>query len=165
MLPESKWRQFGLPDATIEGIVIHNTNSTKSASQLEEMMLNDESSSRGTHFFVDDQEVVQVMPTDWSVWNTGMGYDFGNLHCIAIEIVSSLSDRKYLEGQSRAIELIEQLMEQFHLKKKDIYFHRDFQPNINCPAQILKLYGNKANFLSLITESEVNDEQATENIL
>lgn len=162
MLPESKWRQFGLPDATIEGIVIHNTNIVKSASECEEMMLNDESSSRGTHFFVDDQEVVQVMPTDWSVWNTGMGYDFGNLHCISVEIVSSLSDKQYMEGQRRAVELIESLMEEFHLKKKDIYFHRDFQPNINCPAQILKLYGNKANFLALIKESEVDNAETGE---
>lgn len=162
MLPESKWRQFGLPGAVIKGICIHNTNIVKSASECEQMMLDDESSSRGTHFFVDDQEVVQVMPTDWSVWNTGMGYDFGNLHCIAIEICSSLSDKQYMEGQKRAVELIEELMERFHLSKKDIYFHRDFQPNINCPAQILKLYGNKANFLALIKESEVDNAETGE---
>lgn len=168
MLPQSKWRQYGLPDATIEGIVIHNTNSTKSAAELAELMENDNQSSRGCHFFVDDQEVVQVMPTDWSVWNTGMGYDFGNLRCIAVEICSHPSNRKYMEGQNRAVDLIESLMEEFHLHKKDIYFHRDFQPNINCPAQILKIYGSKANFLSLITEnaesteSEVNDAQTGE---
>lgn len=161
MLPESKWRQFGLPDATIEGIVIHNTNIVKSASECEKMMLDDERSSRGAHYFVDDQEVVQAMPADWSVWNTGMGMDFGNLHCISIEICTSLSDRKYLQGQGRAIELIEELMEQFRLSKKDIYFHRDFKPDINCPAQILRIYGDKQNFLALIKESEVNDNAET----
>ena len=151
MISESKWKQYGLPDAEIKGIVIHNTNNQLwSAERLEKWLEEENRTSASCHFLVDHKEVRQVMPTTWSVWNTGSGMDFGNLHCIAIEICSNPSEELYLQGQDRAIELIKQLMEEFDLKEGDIYFHRDFQPNINCPAQILKLYGNRQNFLQLL---------------
>lgn len=149
MISQSKWNQYGLPNASIKGIVIHNTNSNYSARELEKIMKNG-NFNNGCHFFVDYEEVIQMMPLTWSVWNTGKGMDFGNTKCIAIEICTNLNNRLYLQGQDRAVELIRNLMEEFHLTKKDIYFHRDFQPNINCPAQILKLYGSKENFLKRI---------------
>lgn len=148
MIPESKWRQFGLPNLKVKGIVIHNTNSNLSAEQLEEWMLNTKS-SKATHFFVDYKEVRQVMPLDWSVWNTGMGMDFGNTHCISIEICSNPSNKLYEQGQSKAIDLIRELMSRYNLTEDNIYFHRDFQPNTNCPAQILTRY-TKAQFLQLL---------------
>lgn len=151
MIPESKWKQYGLPDAQIKGIVIHNTNNQLwNAKRLEKWLVEENGTSAACHFLVDADETIQVMPLDWSVWNTGMGYDFGNLHCISIEVVSHPSERKYLEGEKRAIQLIKELMEQFNLTEKDIYFHRDFNPNVNCPAQILRRYGNKQNFLNLL---------------
>lgn len=134
----------------VKGIVIHNTNNQlMSAEQLEQWMENGLTSS-GCHYLVDHKEVRQVMPLDWSVWNTGMGMDFGNLNCIAIEIVSNPNNSLYMKGQERAIELIKELMERYSLTKENIYFHRDFQPNINCPAQIIKLYKTKQNFLKEI---------------
>lgn len=148
MIPESKWKQYGLPDAQIKGIVIHNTNNQLwSARRLEKWLIEENRTSAACHFLVDADETIKVMPLDWSVWNTGMGMDFGNLHCISIEICSHPSERKYLEGEKRAIQLIKELMIQFNLTEKDIYFHRDFNPNVNCPAQILKRY-TKAEFLS-----------------
>lgn len=149
MIPESKRLQFGLPNAEIKGIIIHNTNNQLwSARRLEKWLVEENRTSAACHFLVDADETIQVMPLNWSVWNTGMGMDFGNLHCISIEVCSHPSERKYLEGERRAIQLINELMIQFNLTEKDIYFHRDFNPNVNCPAQILKQYGTKANFLS-----------------
>lgn len=151
MIPEAKWKQFGLPNADIKGIVIHNTNNQGwSAERLERWLSEECKTSQGCHFLVDCIEIRQVMPLDWSVWNTGMMMDFGNLHCISIEICSNPNEEEYLAGQSKAIDLIENLMHDFNLTKKDLYFHRDFNPTTNCPAQILKLYGNKNNFLKLL---------------
>ena len=152
MIPKEKWRQYGLPNMEVKGIIIHNTNNQKaSAADLEKWMIENDT-SQGTHFIVDHTEVRQVMPLDWSVWNTGKGMDFGNLHCISIEICSNPNNRLYLQGQSKAIDLIENLMHEFNLTKKDLYLHRDFNPNTNCPSQILSMYGNKKNFLSMIKE-------------
>lgn len=151
MLSESKWKQYGLPGATIKGIVIHNTNNqTWSAEKLEKWLEEENTSSSCCHFLVDHNEVRQVMPLEWSVWNTGDGMSFGNLNCIAIEICSNPNDTLYLSGQSKAIDLIKDLMSEYHLTTSDIYFHRDFMPNINCPAQILNLYGTKARFIELL---------------
>ena len=147
MIPETKWKQYGLPNMEVKGIVIHNTNSIKSAAQLEKYMENGVT-SQGCHFFVDHNEVRQVMPLDWSVWNTGMGYDFGNLHCIAVEICTNPNKSLYLQGQSKAIDLIERLLGEFNLTKSNVYFHRDFNPYVNCPSQI----PNKNYFLSQIKE-------------
>lgn len=152
MIPKEKWKQYGLPNMEVKGIVIHNTNNQRaSAADLEKWMIKN-NTSQGTHFIVDHTEVRQVMPLDWSVWNTGKGMDFGNLHCISIEICSNPNNRLYLQGQSKAIDLIENLMHEFNLTKKDLYLHRDFNPNTNCPSQILSMYGNKKNFLSMIKE-------------
>ena len=156
MISESKWKQYGLPNSKIKGIVIHNTNNQQmSAEELENWLENECKYSSGCHYLVDYKEVRQVLPDDWSCWNTGMGMSFGNIDCIAIEICSNPNTELYLQGQERAIELIKDLMEKYHLTKNDIFFHRDFQHNVNCPAQILYRYGTKANFLSLIKEEAI----------
>ena len=147
MLPESKWKQYGLPGATIKGIVIHNTNNQNKSAEALETWLIENRTSQGCHYLIDKKEVRQVMPLDWSVFNTGMGLDFGNLHCISIEIVSHVAEKDCRKAEQRALKLIRKLMKQFSLTEDDIYFHRDFQPNVNCPAQIIRRYGNKQNFL------------------
>lgn len=158
MLSKKKWSQYGQAGSKIKGIVIHNTNNQfMDAEALENWLENENKKSNGCHFLVDHKEVRKIMPISWSVWNTGMGMTFGNLDCIAIEICSNPSTKLYLEGQARAIELIKELMKKYHLTKDDIYFHRDFQPNINCPAQILKLYKSKAEFLALLDKGGTHE--------
>ena len=153
MLSESKLKQYGLPNSKIKGIVIHNTNNQfMSARQLKNWLENECKSSTGCHYLVDHKETIQVLPDDWSCFNVGNGLQFGNLDCIAIEICSNQNTKLYLEGELRAIKLIKKIMKKYHLNKDDIFFHRDFQPNINCPAQIIKRYGNKRNFLQRMEE-------------
>lgn len=148
MISQSKWKQYGLPNAEIKGIVIHNTNNQQwSAERLEKWLEEENKTSASCHFLVDYKEVRQVMPLTWSVWNTGVGMDFGNLHCIAIEICSNPSEELYERGESKAVELIKELMQKYNLTISDVFFHRDFNPTINCPAQLLRKYGNKKNFI------------------
>lgn len=151
MLSKRKWKQFGTPGSKIKGIVIHNTNNTKmSAEELENWLENDSRSSGGCHFLVDDKEVRKVMPVNWSVFNVGNGMQFGNLDCIAIEVCTILNQEKYNQAEQRAIELIKELMKKYKIKKENVYFHRDFQPNINCPAQMLERYGNSRAFRRML---------------
>ena len=145
MLPESKWKQFGRPNMIPKGIVIHNTNINRSAKECEQMM-SEATDSKGTHFFVGD-EVIQMMPLSWSVWNTGKGLDFGNLNCIAIEICSNLNSDMYLQNERNAVELIKKLMKEYGLTTDDLYFHRDFNKDVNCPADILRIYKTKQEFI------------------
>ena len=149
MLPEAKFRQYGLPMDKPKGIVIHNTNTPLSAQKCAEWMTNSKT-SRGAHYFVDADEVIQMLPLDWSCFNTGKGMDFGNTQCISIEICTDPSERRYEQGERRAIDLIKRLMKEYCIDLTGIYFHRDFNSSVNCPAQILKKYGTKQNFLNLL---------------
>lgn len=153
MLTEDKLYQYGTPNSKIKGIVIHNTNNHyMSARQLEKWLENECKGSGGCHYLVDHKDVRQVMPDDWSVFNTGKGMSFGNLDCIAIEICSNTSEELYEKGEQKAIKLIKKLMKKYHLSKDDIYFHRDFDSTVNCPAQILKRYKSKSAFLQKLKE-------------
>ena len=146
MINESKFKQFGEPRQDIKCIVIHNTGSTLSARELFDYLQNSKD-SRGCHYLVDDEEVIQVMPLDHTAWNTGVARDYGNIYGIAIEICTNKDKVKYLKGQDKAIELIKSLMDEYGLTKDDIYFHNDFLKNFNCPSTILQLYKNKKNFI------------------
>lgn len=147
MLNKDRWLQFGQPnEGPVFGITLHNTGNELSAKQLEEHM-EVCTDHLATHFFVDDEEVRQVMPLDWSVWHTGKGYDLGNLSTIAIEICKSTCDEEtYLKAQARAIELAKSLLEKFGLSKNDIFFHKEFC-NVYCPHRILDIYKTKKEFI------------------
>lgn len=139
--------QFGFQGLTVKGITVHNTGSFLTAKECYEAM-ETAKNSRGTHYFVDCNEVIQAMPLDWCVYHTGMGVDWACKHTIAIEICQSLNDYEtYMQAQNRAVELMKQLMEQYGLTTKNIYFHHDFRANTYCPHRILDMYGTKANWI------------------
>lgn len=156
MIDRNKYEQFGFERSQedIQCIVLHNTNSELSARQLFNW-LNETSSSQGTHYIVDCDEVVEVMPLDWGVYHTGKGMDFGNKYGIAIEICSNLNNEKYLDGETKAMELVKSLMNEYHLTKNDIYFHQDFNQTTKCPNDILTIYGNRKNFINSYFNEEV----------
>lgn len=146
----NKLAQYGIPRqlSDIKCIVIHNTNNYEmNARQLLNWLKKENTTSQSCHYLVDDKNAVKVMPIDYVAWNTGVAYDYGNLNGIAIEICSNVDKEKYLLAEQRAVNLIKELMKEYHLTTDDIFFHRDFCKDINCPANILSIYGNKKNFL------------------
>lgn len=150
MLSENKWQQYGfLRDLSdINCIVLHNTNDYKnSAQELFNYLENDCKTSQGTHFLIDHEKIIQVMPFNYGVYSTGKGNDYSSKHAIAIEICSNLNNDLYLQGQQKAITKIKALMKKFNIKTSSIYFHNDFDNRTYCPATILDLYGNKKNFI------------------
>lgn len=147
MIPKDKWGQYGREGMVVQGITIHNTNNDYSARENAEFMMNS-TSEAGCHFFIDETETIQMMPEDWSVWHTGMGYDFGNLSTIAIEICrSTCSEELYKQAQVRAIRKIKNLMKKYELTTDNVYFHRSFNQTTYCPHRILQIYGTRAKFI------------------
>lgn len=139
--------QFGIPGLTVRGITVHNTGNNLSAMENYDIMESTKTSA-GTHFFVDENEVIQAMPLDWCVFHTGMGVDWACRNTIAIEICRSQSDRRvYKAAEERAVLLIKRLMEEYHLTNKDIYFHNDFNRRTYCPHRILTEWGTKKNWV------------------
>lgn len=157
MLDTNKYEQYGFQRSQedIKGITIHETNNEKmSARQLFDFLNNENKSSQGTHYIIDDTEVIEVMPLDWAVYHTGKGIDYGCRHTIAIEIVSSLSDDKFNEAKNKAIELIITLMKRCHLTTDDIFFHNFWNSRAFCPKTLIRQYGTGKNFA--IEELEEN---------
>lgn len=127
MINENKFMQYGFPRKNdIKCIVIHNTGVDLSLNEIVEY-LNKGNSSRGCHYLINDEEIFEVMPLDYSVYHTGKGIDYACKYGIAIEICSNIDNDKYLKGQYKAIELIKKLMKEYHLNKSDIFFHSDLR--------------------------------------
>lgn len=147
MLTENKWTQYGKDGLDVQGIILHNTgNTSMSASQLFDWLQYKSKKSAGTHFLVDHEGVIEVMPLTWRTWTTGKGNDWAFDHCIAIEICDNLNDELYRQGQDNAVRLIRQLMSQYDLKPTDIYFHNDFNERTYCPHILLDRYGSAISF-------------------
>lgn len=133
-------------EESVKGITIHNTGNKMSAKEHEKLM-SESKQHFATHFFVDENEIIQVMPLDWSVWHTGKGLDMGNTRTIAIEICRSMSDLEtYKKAQANAIALVKELLKTFHLTNDNIYFHQNFS-DVYCPHRILDLYKTRKNFI------------------
>lgn len=148
MINKNKFIQYGFKrENEIKCIVIHNTGYYfDSARKFYDYMNNVDISSKGCHYLIDDKEIIEVIPLEYSVYHTGKGNDYACKFGIAIEIVSNIDKEKYLKGQKKAISLIKDLMKKYNLTKDDIYFHNDFA-NRYCPHQILDIYGSRNNFL------------------
>lgn len=131
----------------VKGITIHNTGNSLSAEDIYNYLkLNGKCSL--CHFLVDETRVINCHPINKEAFHTGKGYDYGNMHTIAIEICRSQSNLNlYIRAETRAVKLIKGLMKQYHLNKNCLYFHRDFDPSCFCPHRILEIYGNKKNFI------------------
>lgn len=150
MLTENKWIQYGFPreKEDIKCIILHNTGNTfLSAKDLFDYLQNECKTSQGCHYLIDHEGVIQVMPNEWAVYNTGKGLDYGNQYGIAIEICDNLSDELYQEGQNKAIQLVKDLMGEYGIKDSEIYFHNDFAPRTYCPHILLDRYGTSTNFV------------------
>lgn len=150
MLPESKWNQFGFPrtENDIKCIVIHNTGNTyQSAKQLAKWFEEECRTSQGCTYLVDHEEVIQLLPDEWAVYNTGKGKDYACQYGIAIEICDNLNDELYQEGEDRAVELIKDLMKRYNILTDDVFFHKDFNPTTYCPHIMLDRYGCSQSFV------------------
>lgn len=149
MLDTNKYIQYGFPRTTedIKGITLHETNNYKmNAKELFDYLNKENKTSQGCHYLVDDKEVVEVMPIDWGVWHTGKAYDYGDKYTIAIEICSSISNEKYEQAETNAIQLIKQLMEENAITQDSIFFHKDFNEKTYCPKTMLDKYGSAKRF-------------------
>ena len=150
MLDEKKWTQYGFPrtESDILGITLHETGNTEmNAVELFNWLNNENKSSQGCHYLVDDEKVVEVMPLDWAVYHTGKAKDFGCRYTVAIEICSSLSNDKYAQAEDKAISLIYTLQKKYHIPMDMIFFHHDFNDRKYCPKTILDNYGTSKNFV------------------
>lgn len=150
MIDENKWPQYGFPrsEEDIKGITLHETGKTDMSAEDIFVWLNEENkTSSGCHYIVDDAQVIQAMPDDWAVYHTGKGKDFGCQYTIAIQVCSSLSGAKYRAAENQAISLIHSLQKKYQIPMNMIFFHQDFNNTAYCPKTMLDEYKTSKNFV------------------
>ena len=110
-----------------KGITIHNTGNnmpTATALAHANWLVTVEEAEKdyiGAHFFVDDSQIVQVLPINEVAWHAGDGQGRGNMTTIAIEICEV---GNILQAEENALLLIGYLRQ--HLGKLPIYKHQDW---------------------------------------
>ena len=120
-----------------KGITIHNTGNnmpTATALAHAKWLVSVEEAERdyiGAHFFVDDHQIVQVLPINEVAWHAGDGQGRGNMTTIAIEICE-VGD--VLQAEANALLLIGYLKK--HLGDLPIYKHQDWTGKY-CPRVLL----------------------------
>lgn len=120
-----------------KGITIHNTGNnmpTATALAHAKWLVSVEEAERdyiGAHFFVDDHQIVQVLPINEVAWHAGDGQGRGNMTTIAIEICE-VGD--VLQAEANALLLIGYLKK--HLGNLPIYKHQDWTGKY-CPRVLL----------------------------
>lgn len=147
MIDEKRYSQYGEPGLVPKGIVLHGTDTNQTARDIFNYLNGECKDSKSTHFLVDSEEIIEVMPLDWKVWSTGTYKDWAFHNCIVIDICSNINDAIYLIGLRKAVELMKSLMATYNLTTNDIYFHNDFNSHIYCPSDLLRIYGNKRKFI------------------
>ncbi len=120
-----------------KGITIHNTGNnmpTATALAHANWLVTVEEAEKdyiGAHFFVDDSQIVQVLPINEVAWHAGDGQGRGNMTTIAIEICEV---GNILQAEENALLLIGYLRQ--HLGKLPIYKHQDWTGKY-CPRVLL----------------------------
>ncbi len=148
MINKKLFKQFSNnKEIEIKGVTIHNTGNSYSAKENLELMVSS-NLTFAAHAFIDENEVVEALPTSIGSFHTGKAYDNGNLYTISIEICrSTCSTELYLKAQKRAIEWIKKLLKENSLDNKAVFFHNDFDMRTYCPHRIFEIYGSKKNFI------------------
>ncbi len=120
-----------------KGITIHNTGNnmpTATALAHANWLVTVEEAEKdyiGAHFFVDDSQIVQVLPINEVAWHAGDGQGRGNMTTIAIEICEV---GNILQAEENTLLLIGYLRQ--HLGKLPIYKHQDWTGKY-CPRVLL----------------------------
>lgn len=131
-----------------KGICIHNTNNALSARENAELWKSMKCYPL-CHFFVDENEVIQIQSTSKVAHHTGKALDPGNLYTISIEICrSTCATELYLRAEENATIFTNKLMNLFEWGMNDLYFHNDFNKHTYCPHRIFDTYKNKEEFIN-----------------
>lgn len=137
LVSESKYSVKCPYSMTPEFIVVHNTaNDATAQNEVKYMISNDNEVS--FHFAVDDEEVVQGLPTNRNAWACGDGSNGnGNRKGIQVEICYSMSGgARFENAEKNAAKFIAQLLKERGWGVDKVKKHQDFS-NKYCPHRTL----------------------------
>ncbi|MCC8351524.1 MULTISPECIES: N-acetylmuramoyl-L-alanine amidase family protein [Bacillus] len=137
LVPSSKY-SIKCPYAmTAEYITFHNTANDASANNEISYMRNN-NATVSYHFAVDDEEVVQGLPTNRNAWHCGDGeHGTGNRKSIGVEVCYSKSGgERYRKAEALAIKFIAQLLKELGWGVERVKKHQEWSGKY-CPHRVL----------------------------
>ena len=131
LIPKSRKQQRPGIAMTPLFLTIHSTGNPKSTAQNEaDYVCRNSTRQASFHFVCDENQIIQVMPTNEVAWHAGDGGNgTGNRKSVGIEICES-GDRK--TAVNNAIWLTKKLMKEFSIQPGNAFQHHHWSGK-NCP--------------------------------
>lgn len=120
-------------------ITIHEIRSNQSADTVARV-ISSNFGNIGAHFFVDEKEVIQIIPCNRNAYACGDGaFGTGNTQSISIEIcrAEALNDALYYKAVDNALELTKILMKKYQIPLEKVVRHYDWTQN-HCPYRMMR---------------------------
>jgi N-acetylmuramoyl-L-alanine amidase len=123
----------------IEYIVIHDTGNPRKTANADAHFryFNQKGRNASAHYFVDSEEILQLIPDYYSAWHCGDGrgkYGIYNYNSIGIELCIN-ADGDWEKTKRQAIVLIRELLLKHNLDKARVIRHFDASKKI-CPRKM-----------------------------
>ena len=139
---ERELKMMSLSKMTPIGITIHNTYNFAPAINEAKNQFNNNTKKGvngvAVHFYVDENEIYQLLPLNYHGWHAGDGAGKGNKQTIAIEICRSrdYESDNYKKAEELTVSLVQKLMKDFGFNSANLYKHQDWSGK-KCPHRML----------------------------
>jgi hypothetical protein len=175
-----KFESYGKNSTLVpKSVVIHNTASvTTTAKAYAERLQSPHVHKDGVaHYYVDENEIWQLINDDVKCWGSGDGPDgLGNGHSLQIEICKTLNkvgdrflsdnqEKVFLLAEKRALMLAKYLMDKYNIPYNNVYLHRELYETA-CPYTSDLVHGKnntKNFFISTIKSSKYKQTRVYAN--
>lgn len=123
----------------IQYIVVHDTGNTSkgAGARAHYLYLNKEKRGASAHYFIDQDEIIQLVPDEYSAWHCGDGrgrYGIYNYNSIGIELCVN-EDSNWDMTKDKGRDLIRFLLIKYNLDKNALIRHFDASRKI-CPRKM-----------------------------
>lgn len=152
----------------IQYIVIHFTGNDNDTSQANAYYFKSINRNSSAHYFVDENEIYQVVEDKDVAWSVGKDYSNGkapywnkctNNNSISIEMCSAKSNNQFYIPQKtkdNTIQLVKDLMKKYNIPVENVIRHFDVAYK-TCPEPFVRDYDQWKEFKSQLSDNEVEN--------
>lgn len=147
---------------SIKYIVLHYTGNKGDTAKNNGTYFCGGNRGASAHYFVDDNEIVQVVEEYNSAWSVGDGkgkYNITNQNSISIEMCCNSDGKVSEKTEANALELVKSLMDKYNISTTNVVRHYDASRKI-CPNWSSNNWGRWFNF-----KKKLGDTSIVENIV
>lgn len=145
----------------IKYIVLHYTGNKGDTAKNNAVYFNGGDRNASAHYFVDDNEIIQVVEDNNAAWSVGDGngaYEITNKNSISIEMCCNSNGVVSEKTELKALELTKSLQSKYNISNSNVVRHYDASRKI-CPNWSQNDWSRWVNFKNKLNEKlEVKEE-------